>query len=84
MFERQEYVEQLVAKIGNGLMKKVTSGRRCDKSFLLFSLFYNHLPVSGVDCTAKKIEEQEEKQKTERRTLAFKYRVCLLPPPYKG
>ncbi len=48
VFKRQEYVNQLVAGIGNGLVKVVTGGRRCGKSFLLFTLFHEYLLTSGV------------------------------------
>lgn len=33
---------------GNGLVKIVTGGRRCGKSFLLFNLFHNFLKHQGV------------------------------------
>ena len=37
---RQNYVDLLAAGRGNGLVKIVTGGRRCGKSFLLFNLFH--------------------------------------------
>ena len=43
IFKRQKYVDELVAGQGNGLVKIVTGGRRCGKSFLLFNLFYSYL-----------------------------------------
>ncbi len=49
VFKRQEYVNQLVAGIGNGLVKVVTGGRRCGKSFLLFTLFHDYLLASSVN-----------------------------------
>lgn len=39
----------LIGGQGNGLVKIVTGGRRCGKSFLLFNLFHDHLVRSGVD-----------------------------------
>lgn len=38
----------LIAGQGNGLVKIVTGGRRCGKSFLLFNLFHNYLVNQGV------------------------------------
>ena len=48
IFKRQKYIDQLVAGQGNGLVKIVTGGRRCGKSFLLFTLFHQHLKEQGV------------------------------------
>lgn len=48
IFKRQTYVDKLVAGQGNGLVKIVTGGRRCGKSFLLFTLFHQHLKEHGV------------------------------------
>lgn len=42
------YLDQLINKKQNGLIKIITGIRRCGKSFLLFNLFYNHLIKSGV------------------------------------
>lgn len=39
----------LVAGQGNGLVKIVTGGRRCGKSFLLFHIFHDYLINQGVD-----------------------------------
>lgn len=48
IIERQNYLDRLVAGIGNGLVKIVTGGRRCGKSFLLFTLFHQYLTEHGV------------------------------------
>ena len=48
VFRRQKYLEKLVAGIGNGLVKIVTGGRRCGKSFLLFNIFHQYLIEHGV------------------------------------
>ena len=46
---RQKYLEMLVAGQGNGLVKIVTGGRRCGKSFLPFQIFHQYLLQHGVD-----------------------------------
>lgn len=46
---RQKYLKMLVAGQGNGLVKIVTGGRRCGKSFLLFQIFHQYLLQHGVD-----------------------------------
>lgn len=43
------YLEQLINREGNGLIKIVTGIRRCGKSYLLRTLFKNHLLENGVD-----------------------------------
>lgn len=47
--QRPKYLEMLIAGQGNGLVKIVTGGRRCGKSFLLFVLFRNYLLRQGVE-----------------------------------
>lgn len=47
--KRDYYLNKLIAKKHNGLIKVVTGIRRCGKSYLLFSLFKNHLVENGVD-----------------------------------
>jgi predicted AAA+ superfamily ATPase len=49
IIERDEYLERLIDKKENGLIKVITGIRRCGKSFLLFNLFYDYLLQSGVN-----------------------------------
>ena len=49
VIRRDRYVEQLKARMHNGLVKVITGIRRCGKSYLLFHLFADHLRKSGVD-----------------------------------
>jgi len=46
--KRDYYLEQLIKRKGNGLIKIVTGIRRCGKSYLLRTLFKKHLIESGV------------------------------------
>lgn len=46
--QRDVYLNQLIDKKINGLIKVVTGIRRCGKSYLLFTLFRQHLLDSGV------------------------------------
>lgn len=48
VIERKNYLRQLIAGQGNGLIKVVTGIRRCGKSFLLFNIFYDYLLSQGV------------------------------------
>lgn len=47
--KRQSYLNKLINKKGNGLIKVVTGIRRSGKSYLLFNLFHEHLLNVGVD-----------------------------------
>lgn len=46
--KRDVYLNRLIARKKNGLIKVVTGIRRCGKSYLLFKLFKTHLLESGV------------------------------------
>ena len=46
--KRDRYLDRLIERKGNGLIKAVTGIRRCGKSFLLLELFHRHLVESGV------------------------------------
>ena len=47
--KRDYYLQQLVSKKQNGMIKIVTGLRRSGKSYLLFRLFYEELKNQGVD-----------------------------------
>lgn len=47
--KRDAYLNRLISKKYNGLIKVVTGVRRCGKSYLLFNLFKEHLLSEGVD-----------------------------------
>lgn len=46
--KRDVYVDKLLGKRGNGMVKIVTGMRRTGKSYLLFKLFYDRLLSEGV------------------------------------
>ena len=47
--KRERYLNMLISKEHNGLIKVITGMRRCGKSYLLFTLFKEHLLSEGVD-----------------------------------
>lgn len=46
--KRDTYLNKLIRREKNGLIKVVTGIRRCGKSYLLFTLFHNYLLSKGV------------------------------------
>ena len=46
--ERKKYLNDLVDRMGNGMVKVVTGARRCGKTYLLFDIFADHLRQEGV------------------------------------
>ena len=46
--KRDSYLQTIIDRKENGLIKVITGIRRCGKSFLLFNLFYDYLIGSGV------------------------------------
>ncbi len=46
---RDFYLEKLIKRKNNGLIKVITGIRRCGKSYLLNNIFYHHLLENGID-----------------------------------
>ena len=47
--ERNGYLQQLILRKDNGMVKVITGIRRCGKSFLLFQIFKKYLLKNGVE-----------------------------------
>lgn len=52
VIQRKKYLDKLISKKDNGLIKVITGIRRCGKSYLLFQLYHEYLNSIGVkdDC----------------------------------
>ena len=48
VIERNDYLNKIIDRKGNGLIKVITGIRRCGKSYMLNNLFYNYLIEDGV------------------------------------
>ena len=48
MINRDNYLNQLIRKKENGLVKVITGLRRSGKSFLLFTIYHNYLIANGI------------------------------------
>lgn len=49
IIQRSVYLQKLINRRDNGMVKVITGVRRAGKSFLLFNLYYNYLLSTGVD-----------------------------------
>lgn len=49
MIERKQYLNQLISKKENGLIKVITGIRRCGKSYLLFNIYHQYLNSISID-----------------------------------
>ena len=49
MIVRKQYLDQLISKKENGMIKVITGIRRCGKSYLLFEIYHQYLNSIGVD-----------------------------------
>lgn len=47
--KRDYYLNQMISRKNNGLIKVITGIRRCGKSYLLNTIFYHYLLENGVD-----------------------------------
>ena len=47
--KRETYLQQLIQRKDNGMIKVITGIRRCGKSFLLFHIYKRYLIENGVD-----------------------------------
>lgn len=71
MIERNEYLNKLISRKWNGMVKVITGIRRCGKSYLLFEIFKKHLLDNGVSSEqiievsldAEEFEELQDKKK---------------------
>ncbi|MCR5456741.1 MAG: ATP-binding protein [Clostridiales bacterium] len=48
MYVRKRYLDKLISRKWNGMVKIITGIRRCGKSVLLFNLYYDYLIGEGV------------------------------------
>lgn len=72
---RNIYLNKLISKRNNGLIKVITGVRRCGKSYLLFELFKKHLTNSGVpvNCIIDLAFDTYENKKYQDPEIFFPY-----------
>ena len=75
--KRGIYLQRLIKRTGNGRAKIITGIRRCGKSYLLFTLFRNHLLSCGVDedhIIAIALDDDENEHLLDRHALGLEIR----------
>ena len=75
--KRDIYLQRLIKRTGNGRAKIITGIRRCGKSYLLFTLFRNHLLSTGVDedhIIAIALDDDENEHLLDRHALGLEIR----------
>ena len=79
---RKIYLDRLVSRMNNGLIKVITGIRRCGKSFLLFNLFVEYLlklKVSPKNIIRISLDDEDfidlykETNKKQKRHLLYPY-----------
>jgi len=80
MIDRRQQLDRLVSVMGNGAVKIVTGVRRCGKSYLLNTIFRNHLKKQGVRndhiiSVALDLDEFEELQNPRNLSAYIKKRL---------
>lgn len=72
---RDAYLNALVDRMHNGMVKVVTGIRRCGKTYLLFDLFGNYLRESGVDdsCIIELALDSEENIRYRSPSTLYEY-----------
>ena len=78
--KRDLYLNRLIERRENGLIKVITGIRRCGKSYLLFNLYYRYLLASGVDasniiCIPLDDEDYEELHDSKKLSAYIKERI---------
>ena len=48
VIQRDRYLQKLIRRRENGMVKVITGIRRCGKSYLLFELYHQYLNTTGV------------------------------------
>ena len=70
---RESYLNELINRKENGLIKVITGIRRCGKSYLLFDMYYDYLLSQGVseqNVVKISLEDDENEELRDSKKLA--------------
>ena len=78
---RERYLQKLIDRKENGMIKVITGIRRCGKSYLLFHLYYDYLLFIGVkkeNIIAIALDEEENDKYREPKALSAYIRSKII------
>lgn len=80
LIKRDLYLNRLIERRENGLIKVVTGIRRCGKSYLLFKLYYQYLLDSGVDASkiiTVALDDDDYEELRDSKKLSMYIKQCV-------
>lgn len=80
LIKRDLYLNRLIERRENGLIKVVTGIRRCGKSYLLFKLYYQYLLDSGVDASkiiTVPLDDDDYEELRDSKKLSMYIKQCV-------
>ena len=84
--QRPFYLDELIRKHGNGFVKIITGLRRCGKSYLLRTIFKNHLLNNGVapeQIVEIAFDERDNKKFCDS-DVFYEFAIFSIRPPKKS
>lgn len=78
--KRDKYLNDLINRLNNGMIKVVTGIRRCGKSYLIFSIFKNYLLEQGVEeshVVTVELDKRKDKKYRDPDTILDYIESCI-------
>ncbi len=78
---RKKYLDDLINRMHNGMIKIVTGIRRCGKSYLLFNIFKNYLlehDVSENHIISIELDQRKDKKYRNQDTILEYIESCIV------
>lgn len=79
--KRDKYLNDLINRMHNGMIKVVTGIRRCGKSYLVFTIFKNYLLKKGIDekhIISIELDQRKDKKYRNPDTILEYIETCIV------
>lgn len=79
--KRDKYLNDLINRMHNGMIKVVTGIRRCGKSYLIFTIFKNYLLEKGIDekhIISIELDQRKDKKYRNPDTILEYIETCIV------